>query len=140
MIGSGPFKKGSTPTNEPTFRIMIIPMVWILTVTTKMLFLPRAAATTLTTRTIGCLLFLSTLTQSHALTCGKSRGSFGQHFRRIARKSAGENDNASANANATIDNYTPSLKVALEALDRFEWFGITELFMPSLRLLHYQPS
>jgi hypothetical protein len=79
-------------------------------------------------------------TQSHALTCGKSKGSFGHHFRRIARSSAGD-ENDSANVNATsIDYYTPSLQDALEALDRFEWFGITELFVPSLCLLHYQSN
>ena len=63
-------------------------------------------------------------TQSHALICRKSKGSFGHHFRRINAEN--------------IDTYTPSLREALDTLDRFEWFGITELFMPSLCLLHYQ--
>ena len=80
------------------------------------------------------------LRPSHALTCGKSKGSFGHHFRRIARSSAGD-ENDGANVNATIiDDYTPLLQDALKALDRFEWFGITELFMPSLCLLHYQSN
>ncbi len=69
-------------------------------------------------------------TQSHALTCGKQKGSFGHHFRRITgRKDANP-----------IDEYTPSLKDALEALEKFEWFGITELFVSSLCLLHYQTN
>ena len=69
-------------------------------------------------------------TQSHALTCGKQKGSFGHHFRRIT----------TATENPTIDEYTPSLEDALETLEKFEWFGITELFMPSLCLLHYQTN
>lgn len=68
-------------------------------------------------------------TQSHALTCGKQKGSFGHHFRRITT----ENVNP-------IDEYTPSLQDALSTLEKFEWFGITELFMSSLCLLHYQTN
>mmetsp|Transcript_24329 Transcript_24329/g.36081 ORF Transcript_24329/g.36081 Transcript_24329/m.36081 type:complete len:852 (+) Transcript_24329:171-2726(+) len=64
-------------------------------------------------------------TQSHALTCSKSRGSFGQHFKRI---------------DGSIDEYTPSIDEALNSLNNFEWFGITDLFMPSLCLLHYQTN
>jgi hypothetical protein len=71
-------------------------------------------------------------TQSHALTCGKARGSFGHHFKRMVVE-------GSSNHSA-IDEYTPSLEDALSTLDRFEWFGITELFMPSLCLLHYQAT
>ena len=81
-------------------------------------------------------------TQSHALTCGKSRGSFGHHFRRIiaAKNSAQVKQSPVTTRHSIIDEYTPLLQDATKALERFEWFGITELFMPSLCLLHYQAN
>ena len=63
-------------------------------------------------------------TQSHALTCSKSRGSVGHHFKVV--------DGA--------DTLTPPLHAALESLRTFEWVGLTDLFEPSLCLLHYQAN
>ena len=63
-------------------------------------------------------------TQAHALTCSKARkGSLGHHFRNVA---AG-------------DALAPPLQ-AIAALRRFEWVGLTDLFEPSLCLLHYQAN
>ena len=64
-------------------------------------------------------------TQAHALTCSKARkGSLGHHFRNFA---AG-------------DALAPALDEAIAALRRFEWVGLTDLFEPSLCLLHYQAN
>ena len=64
-------------------------------------------------------------TQAHALTCSKARkGSLGHHFRNFA---AG-------------DALAPPLDEAIAALRRFEWVGLTDLFEPSLCLLHYQAN
>lgn len=62
-------------------------------------------------------------TQTHALTCGKSRGSMGQHYRV-----------------AGIDLLEPHLEAALSSLRRMEWVGITDLMEPSMCLLHYQAN
>jgi len=64
-------------------------------------------------------------TQSHSLTCGKStRGSLAQHYRVLPSNDALE----------------PSLQDALESLHRMAWIGITDLYHPSLCLLHYQAN
>jgi hypothetical protein len=75
--------------------------------------------------------------QSHALTCGKKeKGSLGQHFRVLAQpKQPGTNSLPSA-----VDSLEPNLEEALEALRRMEWIGITDLYHPSLCLLHYQAN
>ena len=62
-------------------------------------------------------------TQAHALTCSKSRGSLGHHFRVHP-----------------VDPLEPPLDDALASLHRFEWFGLTDLFEHSLCLLHYQAN
>ena len=63
-------------------------------------------------------------TQSHALTCSKSRGSLGHHFKIL--------DGA--------DSLHPDLDAALASMRRFEWVGLTDLYEPSLCLLHYQAN
>jgi hypothetical protein len=40
----------------------------------------------------------------------------------------------------TIDSLHPPLGAALESLAKFEWVGLTDLFEPSLCLLHYQAN
>ena len=64
-------------------------------------------------------------TQAHALTCSKTTGSFGHHFRVL------ENG---------VDSLEPNLDAALASLYRFEWIGITDLYEHSLCLLHYQAN
>jgi hypothetical protein len=64
-------------------------------------------------------------TQAHALTCSKAKGSLGHHFRVL---------------DAGVDALAPPLDDALAALRRFEWVGLTDLFEPSLCLLHYQAN
>lgn len=66
-------------------------------------------------------------TQAHALTCSKSHGSFGQHFRFLSD-------------GGDVDSLEPPLQEALASLRRFEWVGITDLYEPSLCLLHYQAN
>ena len=66
--------------------------------------------------------------QAHALTCRKSAdggGSLGQHFRALG----GGND-----------TLAPPLADALASARAFEWVGITDLFEPSVCLLHYQAN
>ena len=64
-------------------------------------------------------------TQSHVLTCGKkTSGGLGQHFRLLSN----------------MDALEPNLEKALETLHRLEWVGITDLYHPSLCLLHYQAN
>jgi len=63
-------------------------------------------------------------TQSHALTCSKSRGSLGHHFKVL--------DGG--------DSLHPVLDAALASVRRFEWIGLTDLFEPSLCLLHFQAN
>ena len=70
-------------------------------------------------------------TQSHALTCGKkSKGSLGKHFRLLSRQQP----------KAAVDSLEPNLEEALNNLRRMEWIGITDLYHPSLCLLHYQAN
>jgi len=64
-------------------------------------------------------------TQAHALTCSKSHGSLGHHFRSLGDGS---------------DAIRPKLESARAALHRFEWIGLTDLFEPSLCLLHFQSN
>ncbi|KAL1504155.1 hypothetical protein AB1Y20_010564 [Prymnesium parvum] len=63
-------------------------------------------------------------TQAHALTCSTRRGSLGQHFR----------------LRGGADAMEPSAGAAVDALARFEWVGLTDLFDHSLCLLHYQAN
>ncbi|CAK0795980.1 unnamed protein product, partial [Prorocentrum cordatum] len=63
-------------------------------------------------------------TQAHALTCSKARGSFGHHFKVL--------DGG--------DSLHPPLDEALASMRRFEWIGLTDLFEPSLCLLHFQAN
>eukprot|EP00931_Biecheleriopsis_adriatica_P115510 TRINITY_DN91299_c0_g1_i1.p1 TRINITY_DN91299_c0_g1~~TRINITY_DN91299_c0_g1_i1.p1 ORF type:complete len:392 (+),score=51.33 TRINITY_DN91299_c0_g1_i1:37-1176(+) len=63
-------------------------------------------------------------TQSHALTCSKSRGSLGHHFKVL--------DGG--------DSLHPDLHDALASMRRLEWVGLTDLFEPSLCLLHFQAN
>mmetsp|Transcript_423 Transcript_423/g.1085 ORF Transcript_423/g.1085 Transcript_423/m.1085 type:complete len:953 (+) Transcript_423:294-3152(+) len=62
-------------------------------------------------------------TQSHALTCSKSKGSLGHHVRISA-----------------VDLLEPNLEDALASLRVMEWVGVTDLMEPSLCLLHYQAN
>ena len=62
--------------------------------------------------------------QSHALTCGKHYASLGQHFRVLPAP----------------DSLDPNVDEALAALHQMEWIGLTDLFHPSLCLLHYQAN
>ena len=60
-------------------------------------------------------------TLSHALTCTKSRGSLGHHFRVLDG----------------TDSLKPNLEDALRSMREMEWIGVTDLFEPSICLLHY---
>ena len=64
-------------------------------------------------------------TQSHALTCTKATGSLGHHFRNLA-----DSD----------DKLVPDAAAAIAAMERMEWVGLTDLFEPSLCLLHFQAN
>ncbi|KAL7545331.1 hypothetical protein ACHAWF_008682 [Thalassiosira exigua] len=64
-------------------------------------------------------------TQSHSLTCSKqTKGSLGQHFRVLP----------------SVDSLEPDLEEALAMLHKMEWIGITDLYHPSLCLLHFQAN
>ena len=65
-------------------------------------------------------------TQAHALTCSKSRGSLGQHFRVLGAGGG--------------DALAPKLDAALSVLSQLEWVGVTDLYEPSLCLLHYMAN
>ena len=64
-------------------------------------------------------------TQAHALTCSKKKGSLGHHFRVL---------------DEGVDLLAPPIADAMAAMQRFEWIGLTDLFEPSLCLLHYQAN
>jgi len=64
-------------------------------------------------------------TQAHALTCSKKKGSLGHHFRVL---------------DEGVDLLAPPLADAMAAMQRFEWIGLTDLFEPSLCLLHFQAN
>ena len=67
--------------------------------------------------------------QSHAMTCSKAdKGSLGQHFRVLTPQGH------------PVDLLEPDLEEALQSLYRMEWVGITDLFHPSLCLLHFQTN
>lgn len=68
-------------------------------------------------------------TQAHALTCSTGAGrSLGQHFRVL--------DDTSAPGDALL----PDIGAALASLRSFDWIGLTDVFEPSVCLLHYQAS
>ena len=62
-------------------------------------------------------------TQSHALTCSISNGSFGHHFRVTG-----------------IDALEPDVNDAIATLRGMEFVGITDLMESSICLLHYQSN
>ena len=75
--------------------------------------------------------------QSHALTCGKKeKGSLGQHFRVLTHQKLP----STSTLRSAVDSLEPNLEEALPALRRMEWIGITDLYHPSLCLLHYQSN
>ncbi|CAB9501839.1 expressed unknown protein [Seminavis robusta] len=78
-------------------------------------------------------------TQSHALACSKtSRGSLGQHYRVVPPQPDGNDKHEQSSA--AVDILEPDIEQALQSLHRMEWVGITDLFHPSLCLLHYQAN
>lgn len=64
-------------------------------------------------------------TQAHAMTCSTSRGSLGQHIRVL---------------DGSGDALSPRVDDALDAVRRFEWVGLTDLYDHSVCLLHYQAN
>ena len=63
------------------------------------------------------------------MTCSKgNKGSLGQNFRVLTPQGR------------PVDLLEPDLDEALESLYRMEWVGITDLFHPSLCLLHFQAN
>lgn len=68
-------------------------------------------------------------TQAHALTCTKSKGSLGHHFRVLGTVEA-----------PGPDRLAPGIDEAVAAMEKMEWVGVTDLFEPSLCLLHYQAN